>query len=461
MASVWESKYAYGSKFVLNDRSRSIGAKSLNKISGLDFCSGDVFTKIKPNTGFEISHPSNNPHNSQEFWVEKDSVIFKISGSGNTIAGYFNHYKGSGNKRQLPKGITNTQYLESFALLGLLGIKSYNDAILYKNSELLFDPGEFSKVNDFTITEINSILNNSTEPETPRSFIHLNIAEFYSVLLEYENLKNIKDNTSDIVLIFSDHTREQLLEALKNKEPCSIEDGYITLESGIKFKQISLKLSPGGARLGRITSIFRNLTNLDFVTNFGNPESLILNINHKIEKLVNMIDHSPSSRKPNQVKLIKISATKGNIHTNPTETSYNLLACNLLSLDCLLNLIPQIKSKGAPEHISQIIDIMRRGSTKLPVEINYSDGSESQILNGVKPVDPRDLIESVIVTIHPSGMSHYVINLYYLIKLSENIDDSQFVKIQMTNAGGGTAISWKVEGNAITTYEALKNHLRN
>lgn len=456
MASVWESKYAFGSKFVLNDRSQSIGVQSLNKISKGNFSEGDVFTKVNPedihSEILEIHHPSNN---LVEFYVQRDSVIFKISGGKTTISNYFNHYKGSGNKRQLPKGITNTQYLETFALLGLLGIKSYNDAILYKNSELLFDPGEFSKVNEFTVSEINSILENSTESETPLSFIHLNISEFYSTLLEYEKLKSVKDNTSDIVLIYSNHTKEQLLEALKNKESCSIENGYITLESGIKFKQISLKLSPGGARLGRITSIFRKITNLNSVEDFGNPESLILDINHKIEKLVDMIDHSESSRKPNQVKLIKIHVSRGDIHTNPTETSYNLLACNLLSLDCLLNLIPEIKSKGAPEHVAQIIDIMRRGSTKLPVEISYSDGSKPQILNGVKPVDPRDLIESVIVTIHPSGTSHYVINLYYLIELSDNIGDSKFVKIQMTNAGGST-ISWKVEGNAITTYDVLK-----
>ena len=97
---------------------------------------------------------------------------------------------------------------------------------------------------------------------------------------------------------------------------------------------------------------------------------------------------------------------------------------------------------------------MRRGSTTLPVVVSYSSG-ESEVLSETTPIK-QSKTEPIIITLHPSAETHYVISAYYLI---DNQDDPIYVKIQMVNAGG-EIISWKVEGNTTTTHSKIMDSLK-
>lgn len=539
-ASVWESKYGFGHKVVPKSK-----ALSRFSVSNKKYTIDSVFVKVQPTeTKLEILVGVGD----FEFYVQSQDTkeIFRVKGSSG-IGNVFNHYKGQEEGRQLPSGVSATDFLETFALMSIMGAKSLSDTAKYKSSEMMFDPSIFNDSNDFTKAEIESILRDTTKLSSPKSFIHKNIKQYYNALSEYEkDVKQLKTNTSDVVLIYSNHQPSDVIKALKSNYSYKEDDtgeGMITLVSSgesIQFKQVSLKAGKEGARLGRITSIMKNMTDMNESTDFGLPtitlnegfrgflnkainlgkmsiskfnqvrksvfeflsrlvaifkpsafkrtldketsiylrknkdvkayldgalnesperikltEGVLNRINKKIDILESVVNTGSDS-----TKLITLhTKLASNIKTDTSTKFMNLLICNEISLECLTRLIPIIKAKGAPEHVSQMIDVMRRGSTALPVIIAYSDGSPVEILQGIDPVSPRAALESVIVVIHPSSNTHYVINIYYLVELNKNLDDSVFVKVQMTNAGGGAAISWKVEGNTMTTYKKIQESI--
>lgn len=452
MASVWN--YPIKNKFTLSANKTTIN--KINNISRFVYDAEDKFISVtKPSISvIEWIHGTGDI----EFFLEsiRTNEIFRVSGS--TKSGVnFKHYKAKSDKRQLPLKITSTMFLETFSILGILGIKTFEEAIKFNYDDLQFNPSVFAGVNQFTKSEINSILENATI-EKPHSIIHNSINDYYAALSEFEernfSIKQLKNNTSDVVLIYSEHSKEDLLRALQKSTEIKYDlDGMITLDS-IRFKQVSLKLSKCGARLGRITSVVKNLTNMNSEWNLDNSNNCVSfnkttnRITNKINKLRDIINTKTNSKKliSLYVKEAVLKETS-NIHSN-------LVKCNDISLECLIRLVPIIKAHGANEHISNILDVMRRGSTTLPVVVSYSSG-ESEVLNEPTPIK-QNKAESIIITLHPSAETHYVINMYYLI---DNQDDPVYVKIQMTNAGG-EIISWKVEGNTTTTHSKIMDSLK-
>lgn len=454
MASVWN--YPIKNKFTLSTNKTTIN--KINNISRFVYNAEDKFISVTKQTEWiewtEWVHGTGDI----EFFLEsiRTNEVFRVSGSAKSGVN-FKHYKAKSDKRQLPLKITSTMFLETFSVLGILGIKTFEEAIEFNYDDLQFNPGVFAEVNEFTKSEINSILENATI-EKPHSIIHNSINDYYAALSEFEernfSIKHLKNNTSDVVLIYSKHTKEDLLNALRKSAEIKYDlDGMITLDS-IRFKQVSLKLSKEGARLGRITSVVKNLTNMnsewniDVLNNCTSFSKSVNRINNKINKLKDIVYTKTNSKKliALHVKETEIKETS-NIHSN-------LVKCNDISLECLIRLVPIIKAQGANEHISNILDVMRRGSTTLPVVVSYSSG-ECEVLN--EPIQiKQSKTEPVIITLHPSGETHYVINMYYLI---DNQDDPVYVKIQMTNAGG-EVMSWKVEGNTTTTYSKIIDSIK-
>ena len=455
MASVWN--YPIENKFTLSTKKTTID--KINNISRFVYDAEDKFISVtKPCISViewtEWTHGTGDI----EFFLEsiRTNEVFRVSGS--TKSGVnFKHYKAKSDKRQLPLKITSTMFLETFSILGILGIRTFEEAIKFNYDDLQFNPSVFAGVNQFTKSEINSILENATI-EKPHSIIHNSINDYYAALSEFEernfSIKHLKNNTSDVVLIYSKHTKEDLLNALRKSTEIKYDlDGMITLDS-IRFKQVSLKLSKEGARLGRITSVVKNLTNMnsewniDVLNNCTSFSKSVNRITNKINKLKDIV-----YTKTNSKKLIALHVKETEI--KETSNSYsNLVKCNDISLECLIRLVPIIKAQGANEHISNILDVMRRGSTTLPVVVSYSSG-ECEVLN--EPIQiKQNKTEPVIITLHPSGETHYVISVYYLI---DNQDDPVYVKIQMTNAGG-EIISWKVEGNTTTTHSKIMDSLK-
>lgn len=548
-ASVWDPKYPTGYKFSFSS-SIAKGSKNkldiINNASKFKYGSNDVFTKADiTDTALDINF-GGNPGIPYYIKSERTKEVLRIQGAGSGSI----FIKMSGSKRVLPPGITATAFLETFAVLSIMGVSNYEEALRYKNKELMIDLSKFEGINTTLKEEINDILKNTSKLGSPKSFIHKSIDDYYDALKAYEtDVKQLKTNTSDAVVIY-EGTYSDVMKALKEGWAISddpAKEGMIifgdTNGTTVKFKQVSLKAGKEGARLGRITSIMKNLTDMNEsygTHDFGLP-TITLNEGFRgfINKAINLGKMSiskfnqvrksvfeflsrlvaifkPSAfkrtldketsiylRKNKDVKAYldgalnespeKIKLTEGvlnrinkkidilesvvntgsdstklitlhtklasNIKTDTSTKFMNLLICNEISLECLTRLVPIIKAKGAPEHVSQIIDVMRRGSTALPVVIAYSDGSPVEILQGVDPVSPRAAQESVIITVHPSSNTHYVINIYYLVELNKNLDDSVFVKVQMTNAGGDTAISWKVEGNTMMTYKKIQESI--
>lgn len=455
MASVWN--YPIKNKFTLSTKKSTIN--KINSISRFVYDAEDKFISVtKPSTSVtEWVHGTGNI----EFFLEsvRTNEVFRVSGSAKSGVN-FRHYKAKSDKRQLPLKITSTMFLETFSILGILGVKTFEEAIKFNHDDLQFNPSVFAEVNQFTKSEINSILENAAL-EKPHSIIHNSINDYYDALSEFEernfSVKHLKNNTSDVVLIYSNHTKEDLLRALQKsteiKYVSSDLDGMITLDS-IRFKQVSLKLSKSGARLGRITSVIKNLTNMNSEWNIDDTNNTPFNkttnrISNKINKLRDIVNTKTNSKKliSLYVKEAVLKETS-NIHTN-------LVKCNDISLECLIRLVPIIKAQGANEHISNILDVMRRGSTTLPVVVSYSSG-ESEVLSEPPIKQSEQSTESIIITLHPSGETHYVINMYYLI---DNQDDPVYVKIQMVNAGG-EIVSWKVEGNTTTTHSKIMDSLK-
>ena len=453
MASVWN--YPIKNKFTLSAKKTTIN--KINNISRFVYDAEDKFISVtKPSISVTEWTEWIHGTGDIEFFLEstRTNEVFRVSGSAKSGVN-FKHYKAKSDKRQLPVKITSTMFLETFSILGILGIKTFEEAIKFNYDDLQFNPSVFAGVNQFTKSEINSILENATI-EKPHSIIHNSINDYYAALTEFEernfSIKHLKNNTSDVVLIYSKHTKEDLLSALRKSTEIKYDlDGMITLDS-IRFKQVSLKLSKGGARLGRITSVIKNLTNMNSVWNLGDSDNTsfsktVNRITNKINKLRDIINTKTNSKKliSLYVKEAELKETS-NIHSN-------LVKCNDISLECLIRLVPIIKAQGANEHISNILDVMRRGSTTLPVVVSYSSG-ESEVLS--EPLIKQSKAESVIITLHPSAETHYVISVYYLI---DNQDDPVYVKIQMTNAGG-EIISWKVEGNTTTTYSKIMDSIK-
>lgn len=453
MASVWN--YPIKNKFTLSTNKTTIN--KINNISRFVYDVEDKFVSVTKQTEWtEWVHGTGDI----EFFLEsiRTNEVFRVSGSAKSGVN-FKHYRAKSDKRQLPLKITSTMFLETFSILGILGIKTFEEAIKFNHDDLQFDPSAFAGVNEFTKSEINSILENATI-EKPHSIIHNSINDYYDALSEFEErnfcIKHLKNNTSDVVLIYSKHTKEDLLRTLRKSTEIKYDlNGMITLDS-IRFKQVSLKLSKSGARLGRITSVIKNLTNMNSAWNSCDSVNTSFNkttnrISNKINKLRDIIN-----TKTNSKKLISLYV-KETVLKETSNIHSNLVKCNDISLECLIRLVPIIKAQGANEHISNILDVMRRGSTTLPVVVSYSSG-ESEVLS--EPIkqseESKQSKESIIITLHPSAETHYVINMYYLI---DNQDDPVYVKIQMTNAGG-EIISWKVEGNTTTTYSKIMDSLK-
>jgi len=93
----------------------------------------------------------------------------------------------------------------------------------------------------------------------PAYVIWDNVEDYYNTLREFEGIKLTKENTSDIVII-KNSTWSSLKTKLQDKENIVTigKNGKLTIDK-VDFFQISLKAEGGGARLGRLTGVLKNM----------------------------------------------------------------------------------------------------------------------------------------------------------------------------------------------------------
>ena len=181
-------------------------------------------------------------------------------------------------KSKLPKiggkPLTPTKFFELFQSLGLSGrIKDFKSLKTVSKSQYAAD---LYLIEDWSAFEENielqeqalslAINTQSFINGKPQAIINKSIDKFYDLMASYEGIEVIKTNTADSVLILNASINE-LFKALKSDMKMSYDkNGLITLGS-IKFYQISLKESSDGARLGRLTTYFKD--------KYGQNESIL------------------------------------------------------------------------------------------------------------------------------------------------------------------------------------------
>jgi len=460
------------------------------------------------NSDFEISKEVNDyieiGQGKETIYIKEMTTnrTFKINGSRSFLNNIFNH--ANINKRVLPKGVNPTNFLETFATLGVMGIKTFEEALSYNNEELQIDLKKFSNTDKETIDEAEKLLKggNKSPFKKPDSFIHKNIKDYYRALEKYENIKKaVKDNTSDVVFIYGGSPKD-LFNNLKSNIPNQFdkETGLITL-GNISFFQVSLKKGADKARLGRITTLIRQTYDineglLDRIKNVGTlgfkafsfikskvqkfltiltetfaTKKLELELekftkkylkkhkflveNNETENIVNSINNSFAEI--SRVKGIKTKIIQTDLKECKTKSETNLLICNDISLSYLNKILLDISKSDAPKYIAKTIELMRKGETNLPVVMMYGDGSTDVLVSVDAVVPSGGQIPTVILSITPAkSASYYVISLYYLVGIDANPELSKYILIQFNNAGGASKIAWKVEGNSVKTLKQIK-----
>jgi hypothetical protein len=424
--------------------------------------------------------------------------------------------KGSTGKRKMPQGMTATIFFETFAVLGFLSNSNDPEKLMSIKHDEIFSIGSVDDFDAETVKEgmrIASSSMNFSKGFSVKDVIHKSIDTFYAKLTAFEGIDKIKENTSDIVVI-TKGSKNELFSALDKKEVISYtDDGEITVGK-VKFYQISLKASKK-ARLGRVTTLFNNMYKGDssyddiFNENWKDSLSVIGNMSKKVyisirsgitnlmnrfakmfsasnvkkecdkiaskdkeiqaylklnegsipksydlNKLRKSMEANFTALKSYESKDIETRIVLTKLDEPKTVQETNLLLVNKIASSYLLKVLADVKAQGGSKYIQSIIDLMRKGSTKLPVVMLYGDNN-SEVLIEIPAIN-TDSLPSVVVSIHKSDSSnaYYVVYLYFLTELNETLEDSIYTNIQFSNAGGST-LSFKAEGYKNFKYKNI------
>jgi len=419
--------------------------------------------------------------------------------------------EGSKAKRSLPKRMTSTVFLELFASLGAFGIDMSTFNSKSKDPELspgfkLFDNFDWmSPTVQKEAIGIASSTNKFIKQEGIKSpfVIWKSINEFYSILAKLEGVDYIKDNTADIVII-ENANKSSLFGALNSKEPISYDkiSGRITVGK-ISFYMVSLKKAEEGARMGRVTKLFQDLFMernqyieeglLDSIRSIGTASiKFFLKLKKSFYKFVNYLTAYFDPKKleargkhfskyymnesllenslrteVNQRMQKLMSYNSQDIHIQietaekePKESSrINLLKANAVTGRIMEEMLNRVKAKDASVMIAEIIELMKKGSTKLPIVIVYGDG-KSIVVDKIKPVVVTRVPTILFNALQGKNSEYLVTYLYFVAEPAEDINDIKYIQIQMTNSGGGKTFSYKVEGAKTETFRSIRKKFK-
>lgn len=365
------------------------------------------------------------------------------------------------------------------------------------------------------------------------------IKTYYSMLMDFEGTEFTKDNTSDIVVI-DGSTDKELFNKLSNKDnKISVDKKTGLLEiDGVKFYQISLKKESGGARLGRITTIMKNMyigdigkSNIDialgegFLNNIKNISKKIYdNIGTKISKIAGMVKSfkqkffkslkSKQSAAEKKVyselmamtegvltegkgmsfkEVVKLAGSdekfrnrlmtklkekvddvdgiknddifkkivKKQLKFNQKDVKYILT--NLISLEILKSVIREHNTtESLGNMINDLVQNMYMGSTNLPIVKLYGSDKSAKFEILIRQKNKNKLSGDIIpmyLDVHANkGTSYYIINVYIIGDLADEIEDTKYNLVQFNNAGSG--LSFKIEGNSVKTLTQVKKSLK-
>ena len=224
-------------------------------------------------------------------------------------------------KSKLPKiggkPLTPTKFFELFQSLGLSGrIKDFESLKAVSKSQYAAD---LHLIEDWSVFEENielqeqalrlAINTQSFVSGKPQAIINKSIDKFYELMAAYEGIEVIKTNTADSVLILN-ASIDELFKALRSDMKMSYDkNGLITIGS-INFYQISLKKSTDGARLGRLTTYFKD--------KYGQNELLNEGILDRIKSLGTIIMQLFNKTKN------KLSSCRGPLYNPFTKSITNL-----------------------------------------------------------------------------------------------------------------------------------------
>ena len=286
-ASVFQSKYADGSRFLLSKSGKEgVQNQSSEKLSG------GVFTKIKKtDDAIDITHSEG----GTEFWVKDEGgKVYHFQGKGSVIGKWFIRAGKNANDISF-----NTPTLETCAMLGMKvdgkkWLDKFNSATeetipsvvtsFEKECNSVLGSGDwtnhnlkFSGVPLPSIVLIASIAAGMNKFVSDKgigswNFIHNKIDTYYKAEIKNPHTETTggKANTADCIIV--DGSVDSFLKNMESKPVTYDSKGMCTLESGEKFYQVSLKKEAGGAQLGKITTDFTNkfglLSNTDLLNLF-------------------------------------------------------------------------------------------------------------------------------------------------------------------------------------------------
>lgn len=157
-----------------------------------------------------------------------------------------------------------------------------------------------------------------------------------------------------------------------------------------------------------------------------NYNKFIKNVNSKIKDGIEFLEISPT-------EIQSIPSGKSDL---------NLYACNQISMYMMDQLTTAIQKAGVYNHIKEQIEMTRKGSTKLPVVVVYSDGTQSDIISQQPSFEHIEDFPAVIFTKHLSVCKcFYVISMYFIVEEGET--EPLYIKSQFTNDQGATRVRWK------------------
>jgi len=418
-ASVYDSKYSNGSRFMISSKRLA----SVERYAGESMPDG-VYTKVKETKAdVEIIQ---NKDKSTEFWVksEKSGKVYHIKGTASEIGTWF--IKAGKN----PGDINfNTATLEASALLGLkIDTKGYLDRFNASTADSVgkiaqefisevssaLGGGDFASNNlgSMKTAPINQIVLvaaiaagmqkfNRDKGTNGWNFVHGKIDTYYKAEQENPHIvtEGGKDNTADAILVNS--PIGSFLSNMKTQPVKYDSSGLCKLDSGEEFYQISLKKSVDKAQLGKITSDFAEKYNL-----ISNADLINVALTEGIEKeildegLRDLFDKGREFIKSTGKKVldgIRAAATKvqkfykGIIGSFKSATS----KANKDGDDLLRKIAPTLKLNEAKMSQTDIIQ---------GIADNYNQGNKKPLNTLVK--NCNDSLKRVISLTNSPGMGY-------------------------------------------------------
>lgn len=304
-ASVFDSKYSLGARFMLG----ASGKESMAKYTSVSIPDGIWLKVAEPSSKDGVIDTIHDENGRAEFWIQSESTkqIFHVKGKGTVIGKWFKKATAKAGDINF-----NTATLETCSLLGLYfdGLVELNSLNALKGPDDPNMPKVVSAFKDKVKSALSSgdwanhdlgKLDTAGFPQVVLvaaisagmskfvqdkslsgwNFVHGKIDTYYKAEIENPNIEVAggKDNTADCIIVNANVA--SFLNNMKSQKVSYESDGLCKLETGEEFYQVSLKKAAGGAQLGKITKDFTNKFGL-----ISNEDILSMVINESLEKQI-------------------------------------------------------------------------------------------------------------------------------------------------------------------------------